>query len=558
MGYFMLSRPVIMILDSDPAALAKFLDAVIRRFGGDYQVISHLKPTDALIELEHIKSDGDKVALIIANQWMSGMDGIDFIKKAHEIHPTAQRALMVSWGDKKASSAVLHACAFGQIENYIIKPWSPPEVHLFPVIGEFLAEWTRTYGPRLELVRIIDKEPSTRGHEIRTFLKRNGIPHGFYQAESEQGKKLLEQTGLDGSQLPVIIMLNSRILIDPTNSELSDELGSSDLKENFCDIAIIGAGPAGLAAGVYGASEGLKTIIIEREVVGGQAGTSSLIRNYLGFPRGISGSELALRAYQQAWLFGAQYILAREVTNLEACGFDREIFLSDGSKITSKAVIISTGARYRKLNIPNLERYYGAGIYYAAGLETGFMTGKNVLVAGGGNSAGQAVVHLAKSAQKVILIVRGEKLESGMSEYLVKQIHCLENVEVRLQCTAVDGGGDERLKYVIVRNISSCEEERLNVDVFFVLIGAQPHTEWLNGKLERDKYGFIITGDDLKNPDIVEKFKRHPMKYETSIPGVFAVGDVRMGSVKRVASAVGEGAVAINFIHDYLKSPVSL
>jgi thioredoxin reductase (NADPH) len=545
-----------MIIDDEPAALAKLLDAVARRYGGDYQVVSNLRPKDALNELEQIRTDKENVALIIVSLWMSEMNGIEFIKKAHEIHPTAQRALLVSWGDKRASSNILKACAFGEIENYILKPWFPPEVHLFPIISEFLSDWTRAHGPKLELVQIISKDPSPRGHEIRSLMERNGIPHGFYLAESEEGKKFLEQVGLDDSQLPVVIMLNSRVLIDPDNKELSDELGNSDLQERTCDLLIVGAGPAGLAAGVYAASEGLKTLIVEREVVGGQAGTSSLIRNYLGFPRGISGSELALRAYQQAWLFGAKYILAREVAALEAYNRERIISLSDGTKITANAVIISTGATYRRLGIPNLERFSGAGLYYAAGLETGLMKNKNVLVAGGGNSAGQAVIHLAKTARKVILIARADSLESGMSDYLVQEIKRLRNVEVRLKSQATDGSGTQRLESVTIKDEQ--KEETLLVDAFFALIGAQPHTEWLAGVIERDKYGFILTGDDLISNGHSKTLKRPPMKFETSMPGVFANGDVRAGSIKRVASAVGEGAVTIHFVHDYLKAPVSL
>lgn len=547
------SKPVIMILDDDQSALTAMFDALNRRFGGDYRIISHVKAADALEELNKIRGDVNQVALLIADQWMPGMTGVEFLQQAHDIHPDAQRALLVAWGDRKSAGIILTACASDQMENYILKPWHPPEVNLYPLVGEFLSEWVRENRPMMELVRIIGDDPSPRALEISLFFERNGIPYGFYEASSSTGEDLLEQMGQDGSRLPLVITYDGRCMIDPSNTELADEFGTSEIEDTRCDLAIIGAGPAGLAAGVYSASEGLRTIIMERDIVGGQAGTSALIRNYLGFPRGISGSELARRAYQQAWLFGAKYVLARDATALHAEGRDRIISLSDGTEVTARAVLISTGAAYRRLEIPSLDRFTGAGVYYVATSMTKLFKDKDVLVAGGGNSAGQAVVHLARHARKVTLLVRGKSLEAGMSDYLIQDIRRLPNVEVRLHTEAIEGRGGSQLEEIVVKSNNTGETEMLRASAFFVLIGAMPNTEWLSDCVQRDRDGFILTGSDAGSNG-----NGRNLRFETSMPGVFAVGDVRHASVKRVASAVGEGSVAIHFIHDYLANPVSV
>jgi thioredoxin reductase (NADPH) len=552
------NKPVIMIVDDEPAPLAAMHEDLERRYGGDYRVVSHATPTSALEELEAIKAGGGQVALLIADQWMAGMTGVEFLQRAHEMHRSAQRALLVAWGDQSAAPTILHSCAFNQIENYILKPYVPPEVHLYPLIGEFLSDWARAHGPRMELVRVIRTDPSPRGHEVGAFLERHGIPHGVYLAGSTEGMKLLSHTGLDGSRLPAVVMLDGRVLVDPTNAELVDALGISTLKERTCDLAVIGAGPAGLAAAVYSASEGLRTLVIEREAVGGQAGSSSLLRNYLGFPRGISGAELAQRAYQQAWLFGAKYALAREVTGLRAAGTDRITALSDGTDITARAVLIATGATYRHLGLPRLERFTGAGVFYAAGSEAALMQGKDVIVAGGGNSAGQAVVHVAKHARRVIQVVRGDSMVDSMSDYLIQQIRRLPNVEVRFHTEVVDGEGEHRLERVALKDHATGTVETLDIPALYVLIGVLPHTDWLKGTVERDGNGFIVTGDDLKARERYQSLNRPPMRLETSLPGVFAAGDVRLGSVKRVASAAGEGAIAVKLLDDYFLAPVSL
>jgi thioredoxin reductase (NADPH) len=552
----MLTLPVIMVVDDEPMPLAELLDALSRRYGADYRLVSYLSPQEAIEECKRMRTDGEQLALIIADQWMPGMNGIDVLCRAHEIHPTAQRALLVSWGDRTATPAILQGCAFGQLENYLQKPWFPPEVHLYPAVGEFLSGWTRAHGPRMELVQVVGAQPSARSQELRDLLERNGIPHGFHAANSDEGKRLLRTTGRDESHLPVVILLDGLVLADPSNAQLLDSLGASNLDERDCDLAVVGAGPAGLATAVYGASEGLRTIVIEREAIGGQAGTSSLIRNYLGFPRGISGGELTQRAYQQAWLFGTKYVLAREVSRLEPRSLDRLLILSDGTEITARSVVIASGAAYRRLGVPELERFAGAGLFYTAPGDTRVLKDKLVVVAGGGNSAGQAVVHLAKSARRVTLAVRGGSLEEGMSDYLVQEIRSLPNVEVRLETEVVGGAGDAALDRVVLEHLTKKTREVVAIDALFVLIGVQPRTEWLAGTLQRDPRGFIVTGQDLDRT--ASRTGREPMPLETSVPGVFAVGDVRLGSTKRIASAVGEGAMAVEYVHKYLHLPIDI
>lgn len=549
------SKPVILAVDDDAASLSALRDALERRYARDYEVLCERSAHDALAMLDRSRAAGDAVALLIADQWMPEMPGIDFLSRAHELHPRAQRALLVDWGDRTAASTILHGCAFGQLENYLHKPWSPAEVYLYPALGEFLSDWTRTEGPRMELVRLIGDDPSPRTHEIQSLLERSGIPHGFYRADSDDGRRLLRQTSAAGSRLPVVVLLDGHALEDPTNEEISDALGASNLEERVCDLAILGAGPAGLAAAVYAASEGLRTTMVEREAVGGQAGTSSLIRNYLGFPRGITGSQLAQRAYEQAWLFGAQFVLARGAARLEARGEERIVTLSDGTELTARTVLISTGASYRRLEIPSLERFAGAGLYYVSpGEAKPLVEDMEVFVVGGGNSAGQAVIHLAKYARVVKLVVRGESLEKGMSDYLVRDILQRPNVKVRLNTELVDGDGATALERITLHDRANDTRETVPATIVYALIGAEPHTDWLGDVVHRDGHGFVLTGRNLERT-APTGIPRDPLPFETSVPGVFCVGDVRVGSVKRVASAVGEGAMVVPYIHEYLAAP---
>jgi thioredoxin reductase (NADPH) len=551
------ARPVIFVVDDESESLTPLVDALDRRYRSDYRVVAHLSAQSAIADLVRMKSDGVPVALIIADLWMPEITGLELLIRAHEIHPDTQRALLVDWGDRTAAPTILEGCALEQLENYLHKPWSPPEVHLYPAVGEFLTEWTRMHGPRMERIRLIGDDPSPRAHEIHALLERNGIPHGFYMAESDAGKQLLDNARLDGSQLPVVILLDGHALVNPSNAEILEGLGATQLEDTTCDVAIAGGGPAGLAAAVYSASEGLRTIVIEPEAVGGQAGTSSLIRNYLGFPRGVTGAELAQRAYEQAWLFGAKFVLAREAVRLSAKGPDRIVTLSDGSEIQARAVIIATGATYRRLGIPRLERFNGAGVFYIAPIMPRLMKDEEVFVAGSGNSAGQAVVHLAKHVRKVTLLVRGESLNTSMSDYLVQHICRQPNIEVRVQTEVIDGDGEGMLEEITIRNRETGKAEVFPTNSLFVLIGAEPHTGWLEGVVQRNRQGFILTGGDV-NVSEAEPRTYHPVRFETSMPGVFAVGDVRFASVKRVAVAVGEGSTAVQFVHEYLSAPETL
>jgi thioredoxin reductase (NADPH) len=544
-------KPVILIADDDPKALASLSEALTRRYGADYRIASAASGPAALEELGRSREAGEKIALIIADQWMPEMPGLEALTRAHEIQPSAQRALLVDWGDQSAAPAILKGCAFGQLENYIRKPWSPPEVHLYPAIGEFLAEWTRAHGPRMELVRLIGEDPSRRTNEVREFLDRSGIPYGFYEACSEGGLAALGGVGVEIPRLPVVILLDGRALMNPTNKEISDALGATNLQQHDCDLAIVGAGPAGLAAAVYGASEGLETVVIERDSVGGQAGTSPMIRNYLGFPRGISGSELAQRAYEQAWLFGTKFVFAREGLKLRG-GRKRHLTLADGIEITARAVIIATGASYRRLQVPGEELLAGAGIFYATPSDARVLKGQHLFVAGGGNAAGQAVLYLSEYARGVTLLVRGDSLEAGMSEYLIRQIAHRENIEVRLRTEIAGVAGEGSLEELTLKDTATQNTEKVPTRAVFVMIGADPHTEWLAGTLQRDANGFILTGPGVNLREASWNLDRKPSRLETSIPGVYAAGDVRHGSVKRFASAVGEGAVAVQYVHDYL------
>ncbi|WP_373048590.1 FAD-dependent oxidoreductase [Vulgatibacter sp.] len=553
----MIDRPAILVVDDDSKELSALVEALARRFGGDYRIVAHFTPESALEHLRELHEQAQDVALIIAENRMRAMPGVEFLSRSHELHPGAKRILLAAWGDKKAAGEILQGCSWGKLENYLYKPWAPAEVHLYPTVSEFLAEWVKEHGPRMEVVRVVGDEPSARSHQVRELLDRKGVPYGFYPAQSQVGQKILDDVGMAQAERPVVILLDGTVLAAPTPTALSDALGETDIEDRHCDLAIVGAGPAGLAAAVYGASEGLKTVVIEREAVGGQAGTSSLIRNYLGFPRGISGTELARRAYEQAWLFGAKFVLARAVRSLEAHGEGRVLELDDGTAIEARSVLIATGARYRRPGVPSLERFDGAGVYYSAMGDTRVMAGHDAVVLGGGNSAGQAVVWLAANARKVTLLVRSGSLRKGMSDYLVHEIERLSNVEVRLDTEVIEGEGGHALQRITLRNRRTGAVETIPCETLFALIGAEPHTGWLEGAVQRDRHGFLLTGRDV-DPDGAPAWPlgREAMQFETSMPGVFAVGDVRYGSVKRVASAAGEGSVAMRFVHEYLAPPL--
>lgn len=556
----MLQRPVILVVDDEAEHLAELMNALARRYGSDYRVVAHLTTDAALAELDRLREAGETLALVIADHTMPTMTGVEFLERAHAICPTAQRALLVGWGDSQASKDILWGCATERLDNYLRKPWSPAEIYLYPAIGAFLAEWTRTHGPRMELVRVVGRHLAPREHAMRRQLEKNGIPHGFHEVDSEEGQRILEMTGMDGSRLPIVVLLDGNVLVDPSDAELWDALGHGDLDEEDAefDLAIVGAGPGGLAGAVYAASEGLRTLVIEREAVGGQAGTTSLIRNYLGFPNGLTGSDLASRSYEQAWLFGAKFVFARHAVSLRADGEKRILTLSDGRRVVSKTVLLAIGASYRRYEQSSIERLSDHGIFYTTLGDVRLTAGMHVYVAGAGNSAGQAVAHLAKTAAKVTLLVRGNELDKYMSDYLVQQISRLPNVEIRLNTEVVDAGGDRFLERLTLLDRKTGETEVVPANLMFAMIGAVPPTQWLGEQVFLDQRGYIVTGHRLVEMGAPWPSERPPYQFETSMPGVFAVGDARQGSGRRIAAAVGEGSASMSNIHQYLTAPISI
>jgi thioredoxin reductase (NADPH) len=551
-----MSHPILFLVDDRPKVLEALAGDLERRFGGDHRVRTEQAPAAALEALEGLARDGQEVALVVAGQKMAELPGVLFLLKAHELHPSAKRVLLVGRREWTPANPAVRAMTLGQIDTYLFEPWLPVARFLYLPISQVLADWVPSRGPSFEGIRIVGPRWGTRSHELRDTLTRMGIPHGWYQAETAAGRRLLEEAGEDGSRLPVVLFHSGQVFVDPSNGELAEALGFGTRPEaGSYDLVIVGAGPAGLAGAVYAASEGLETLVVEPQVVGGQAGTSAMIRNYLGFPRGIGGGDLANRALEQAWLFGANLVLAQRATELRADGPRRLVRLSDGSEVAAEAVVVASGVSWRRLGVPRLEALVGAGVFYgAAGAEARAMEGQEVFVVGAGNSAGQAALHLAKHAASVTLLVRGPDLARSMSEYLIQEIEQAPNVAVRLRTQVADGLGGRRLEGLALRRRDDDTTEEVPAAALFVMIGGEPRTEWLAG-VERDQRGYILTGHDLLGPDgwpAGWPHQRPPLLLETSIPGVFAAGDVRHRSVKRVASAVGEGAVAVQLVHQYL------
>src|SRR5918998_1754683 len=505
----------------------------------------------------HARTPTGPVALVLADQWMAQMDGPDFLTRAGEISPTAKRALMVDWGDRAAVRPLHQAMALGRTDYYVTKPYGDHDERFHRVISEFLYDWSKDRIPKFDEIRVVGEQWSPRSFELRDLLGRNGVLHTFHASDSKEGRELLSRLGHEDSPLPVVALFDGQVLVDPTNSDIADACGVNPTweKSDF-DLVIIGAGPAGLAAAVYAASEGLDTLIVEDEAVGGQAGTSALIRNYLGFPSGVGGAELASRAAEQAWLFGATFLFMRRVTGLRREGNKVLVDLSCGQVVTAGSVIVATGASYRRLGIPGLEALSGSGVFYGAAVsEARAMWGQEVYVVGAGNSAGQAALHLAKYASRVTLLARGDSLETSMSRYLIKEIDAAQNVDVRLRTRVVEGGGRGRLENIVLEDAAPGSTETVSAAGLFLLIGAQPHTSWLPEEIARDEGGYVLTGREVSYHGAPHRgwhMGRLPLLLETSMPRVFAAGDVRRGSVKRVSSAVGEGSMAIQAVHEYL------
>ena len=549
------TRPVLLAVDDEPLARRDVLRELRQRYGDDYRVVCETSAEAGLKRLREFEAAGEEVALVLADQWMPEMTGTEFLTRVRESHPTAKRALLVAWGDRTAPGPILQAMSLGRIDSYVNKPWGASDERFHRVIAELLYEWAKDHLPKFEAIRVVGEQWSPRSHELRDLLGRNGVLHTFYPADSREGQELLARVGKSEADLPVVILFDGQVLVDPENSDIADACGVNPTFEKWSfDLVVIGAGPAGLAAAVYGASEGLETLIVEGEAIGGQAGSSSLIRNYLGFPWGVSGAELAGRAAEQAWLFGATFLFMRRATEMYRVGDEIVVSLSCGQEVTTKTVIIASGVSYRRLDVSDLEDLRGAGVFYGAAVsEARAVQDKDVYVVGAGNSAGQAATHLSKYASRVTIVARGESLASSMSDYLIKEIEGAGNIDVRTNMLVVGGGGKGRLESLVLEDAVSGERETVDAAALFVLIGAQPHTGWLPEEIERDEVGYVVTGPDLMQRSPEDwPLERAPLMFETSMPGVFAAGDVRFGSVKRVASAVGAGAIAVQSVHEYL------
>jgi thioredoxin reductase (NADPH) len=542
-------RPAILAVDDEPAVLAAVARDLRRGFGERYRILRATSGAEALDVLRELRTRGDAVALLIADQRMPGMAGTDYLVQARAIVPDAKRVLLTAYADTEAAIAAINDVA---LDYYLLKPWDPPEEQLFPVVEDLLTTWES--GAVLESggVRVIGHRFSKDSHDLRDFLARNRVPARWLDVERDgEARELLKIAGVDDTRLPAALLEDGSVLEHPTVLELAERLGvTGQPAADHYDLVIVGGGPAGLAAAVYGASEGLRTVMVEREAPGGQAGQSSRIENYLGFPAGLSGSDLARRATDQARRLGAELLSVRDAQKLRIEGSGRIVELEGGGALSANCVLVASGVSYRQLDTPGFAELTGAGIYYGAAMtEARSCSQQEVVVIGGANSAGQAAVYFAKYAAKVTMLVRGPSLEKSMSHYLIEQIAALENIDVRTGAQAIAAeSADGRLTGLRIRH--NGEESDLPADACFVFIGALPRTDWLEGVVARDERGFILAGPDARVNGW--PLRRDPYLLETSVPGVFVAGDVRARSIKRVASAVGEGSMAVSLVHQYL------
>ncbi|GAA4354005.1 FAD-dependent oxidoreductase [Angustibacter luteus] len=548
-------RPVLLTVDDDPGVSRAIARDLRRQYGEDYRVVRAESGSEALEALRELASRGESVAVLLADQRMPGMSGVEFLEQAMDLFPRARRVLLTAYADTDAAITAINTV---DLDHYLLKPWSPPEELLYPVVEELLATWRASGDAPVDIIRVIGHRWSARSHEVREFLARNGVPYQWIGADDPDGARLLEACGAAATDVPVVLTPGGEPMVSPSVTELADRVGlPTNPATDFYDVVIVGGGPAGLGAAVYAASEGLRTVIVERQATGGQAGQSSRIENYLGFPDGVSGAALTDRARRQAVRFGAEIVTTREVVGLEVVGARRGVRFADGSCLQAHCLVLATGVQYRLLGADGVEQFVGNGVYYGAALtEAADCSGEVVYVVGGANSAGQAAVYLSRFAARVVLVVRAESLVSSMSHYLIEQIAGIDTIEVRTRTAVSGAGGDGHLERVTLRNLDSGELTESPASHLFVFIGAQPLTEWMDGVLSRDERGFVLAGADLmhegRRPDGWEP-KRDPWPLETSVPGIFAAGDVRSTSVKRVASAVGEGALAVTLVHQYLE-----
>jgi thioredoxin reductase (NADPH) len=550
----MMAKPVILTVDDEPQVLNAVERDLRLHFSSEYRILKSESGPEALQTIRTLKKRNTPVALFLADQRMPEMSGTEFLAEAVKLYPEAKKALLTAYSDTQAAIKSINELG---LDYYLMKPWDPPEKEFYPVLEDLLGDWTVNSHPPYEGIRVLGTLWSPDSHTMKDFLSRNQIPYQWLDVEKdEEGKRLLEALN-NGKKLPIAVFPDGDILQNPTMVELAEKCGlQTKPSRPFYDLIIIGGGPAGLAAAVYGGSEGLRTVLVEKQATGGQAGTSSMIENYLGFPRGLSGTDLARRATTQAKRFGVE-ILASEVVSVKTESSYRYVSLSNGSELSCHALVISTGVSLRTLNIPGIERLAGAGVYYGAALtEAVNYKDQDVLVVGGANSAGQGAMFFSRYASTVYLCIRGDSIEAGMSQYLVDQIRATKNIQLMLGFQAQEVKGEVKLESVQLSNGTN-EEKELPVAAMFIFIGATAHTDMLDGLVERDPDGFILTGNDIfhngKKPRSWN-LDRDPLPMETSVPGIFAAGDVRHQSIKRVASAVGEGAVAVSLVHQYLKT----
>lgn len=551
----MATKPILFLLDDEVEVLRAIERDIRREFGKDYRIMRANSGIEALDAVRQLRLRNDVVALFLVDQRMPEMTGVEFLSEAIRVFPDAKKVLLTAYADTNAAIQAINVIA---LDHYLMKPWDPPEENLFPVIHDLLEQWQSQYRPAFEGVRVIGHQWSSKTHGIKDFLARNRVPYRWLDLEADsEAKQLL--SFMSEPRLPVVIFADGSTLMEPSNVEVAQKVGlKTQAEQPFYDLAIIGGGPAGLAAAVYGASEGLRTLLIEREATGGQAGMSSRIENYLGFPVGLSGSDLARRAVAQATRFGVEILTPAEVVGVRMEEHYKILSLADGSEVSCHALMIATGVSYRRLDVMGCEQLTGAGVYYGAAMtEAPSVAGQDIFIVGAGNSAGQAAMYFQKYAKNVYMVVRGDSLTKSMSSYLIEQIEGTPNIAVLVNSEITEVRGTDHLEGVTVVNRVTGASQASDAAGVFIFIGALPHTSWLPSEIERDQYGFILTGPDLMRDGKPPKgwnLDRQPFLLESSVPGIFVAGDVRHRSVKRVASAVGEGSIAVQFIHQYLGS----
>ncbi|MGY0064636.1 FAD-dependent oxidoreductase [Streptomyces sp. LZ34] len=549
------ARTIILTVDDDPGVSRSVARDLRRRYGAGYRVVRSECGETALDALRELKLRGDAVAVILADYRMPRMNGIEFLEQALDIYPGARRVLLTAYAD---TDAAIDAINVVDLDHYLLKPWDPPEEKLYPVLDDLLEAWRTSEHRPVFATKVVGHRWSARSSEVREFLARNQVPYRWYSSDEPEGRRLLSAAGQDGLRLPLVVTPDGTALVEPDDRDLAARVGlATTPTADFYDLVVIGGGPAGLGAAVYGASEGLRTVLVERSATGGQAGQSSRIENYLGFPDGVSGAQLTDRARRQAAKFGAEILTAREVTGLEINGASRIVRFSDGSAIATHSVILATGVSYRQLDAPGVADLTGCGVFYGSALtEAAACQNHDVYIVGGANSAGQAAMYLARSAKSVTLVVRGASLSASMSHYLIEQVTDAPTISVRTNTVVEAAHGAHQLERLTLRDTTTGHAELIDAQWMFVFIGAAPLTDWLGDTVLRDSRGFILTGPDLTadgRPPAGWELDRPPYHLETNVPGVFVAGDARAESAKRVASAVGEGAMAVMLVHRYLE-----